>query len=710
MRAFVLTHKRLVAAMLAASTLMGVLAAIINVGSPQARQISAASTQVLIDTPAPGLVERRVLPQFYDSLVKRAELMGRVMASPPVLERAAKRLGVPADQIGAVSRDTGNIPHALSEPDSEERASEILLSKFPYRLEMQARPGSPIVGVYAQAPTPAAARGLADAVAAALGDQLNALADEQQFPRDRVPTIHQLGPARGGVVNSKAPYAMIVLTFGVAFGITFAVLAAAVALRRRRLLARAGRAEAPTWAPAADDWPRTTRLMPWTLAIFLAVLWLVPFYEIQLAISLPIDMKFDRLVLPLVGLAWLFALLAGGTLAPRFRFTWIHGAVGVFVAVAFISVVLDARYLNQSLELDQSLKRLPLLITYVSLFLFASTAVRRSEVHAFMKYTLVLAVVCALGIVWEYRMKVNLFFVLSDAVLPGPFKVAAVDASGVDEIGRRVVRGPAGVPLEAVAMLAMALPVALVSAMHAQAWRTRLLYGIAACVLLAAAIATYRKSALLAPLSVVATLAYFRRRELLKLAPLGFVLLVVIHVLSPGALGSTAMQLDANRLGVATVSDRAVDYDAVRPDVWSHLIFGRGWGTYNHIDYRILDSEILQRVIEMGVIGLLSYVGMGVAVVLSTRRIIAARDPEAAPLALMGAAAAVAFLVASALFDVLSFPHATYIFLYMAGLSAVVVASGERRPAEEPPMRRDGHGGRMRSPAPTRGRRPGRVH
>ena len=84
-------------------------------------------------------------------------------------------------------------------------------------------------------------------------------------------------------------------------------------------------------------------------------------------------------------------------------------------------------------------------------------------------------------------------------------------------------------------------------------------------------------------------------------------LVVVIHVLSPGALGSTTSQLDANRLGVATVSDRAVDYDAVRPELWTHFVLGRGWGSYNHVDYRILDSEILQRVIEMGVLGLISY-------------------------------------------------------------------------------------------------------
>ena len=76
-------------------------------------------------------------------------------------------------------------------------------------------------------------------------------------------------------------------------------------------------------------------------------------------------------------------------------------------------------------------------------------------------------------------------------------------------------------------MLSMALPIALVGLCN-PSWRGRILYGLAACALLAATFATFRKSALLAPVAVILTLAYFRRQELLKLAPLGLVL-VVFH-------------------------------------------------------------------------------------------------------------------------------------------------------------------------------------
>jgi len=73
---------------------------------------------------------------------------------------------------------------------------------------------------------------------------------------------------------------------------------------------------------------------------------------------------------------------------------------------------------------------------------------------------------------------------------------------------------------------------------------------------------------------------------------------------------------------------------------------------------------------------------MAVAVVLSARATIAARDPRWSPHALVGAAAAVSFLVVSMLFDVLSFPHPTYVFMLMAGLVTVIVA--KQPPAPEP--------------------------
>ena len=318
--------------------------------------------------------------------------------------------------------------------------------------------------------------------------------------------------------------------------------------------------------------------MPWLTALLMAVVFLMPFNDIMLDVSLPIDLYFDRLILPVIIGVWAIALAAGGFHAPRLRLTWIHAAIGAYVGIAGLSVVLGARDIQHAQEWDLAVKKLALLASYVSLFVIVSSSIRRTEVRAFMTYTLILGSLCALGVIIEYRFAFNIFYRLSDAALPGVFSIGSVDSVGVDEIGRRDVRGPAQASLEAVAMMAMVLPIAL-SRLIQSAGRERIRYAVMTAILLAGIVATFRKSAFLAPISVCLTIAYFRRGELIKLAPLGVVLVLVIQLLSPGALSGVAGQLEAGRLGVNTVSDRTADYDAIRPDVWTHPFVGRGYGS-----------------------------------------------------------------------------------------------------------------------------------
>ena len=603
----------------------------------------------------------------------------------------------------------------MAEPDSERRASEIQGSRSRYRLEVQGRPYPPVVGaptpvfdVYTQAPSAGQAECLANAVVVGLRGYLLTLAAEGGDEANQI-RLHQIGAARGVVVNQRAPLEIAGLTLLCVFALSCALLLGLVHLRDRRSAANTAAGTEPLppsngaphgerrssgWlnlprsrlgarrprTPVDDHWPRTRRALPWTLAGFIALIWLVPFNSLALNVSLPIDLSLDRIMLPIVAISWALALIAHSTVAPRLRLTWIHAALGVFLIIALLSVVLDARYLNETLELDLSLKKLPLLLSFVSLFVITASAVRREEVPAFLSYTLLLAVVCALGMIYEYRSEQNLFWNLSDSVFRGPFTLGGqlAPADAVDSIGRRIVRGPGEAPLEAVAMLTLALPIALVRLIDAGSWRTRIMYALAACLLVAAVFATYRKSALVAPAAMVLTLVYFRRSALLKLAPLGLVVLVIAMVLSPGALSSIANQFTrSDREAVGTVSDRTSDYDAIRPDVWSHMAMGRGYGSYNHESYRILDSEILLRTIETGVLGLAAFLLIPLVVLASARRLIASRDPTAASVGLVGAAIAVTFFVCALMFDTLSFPHVPYVFLYMTGLVAALII--ERR-------------------------------
>jgi hypothetical protein len=697
-------------------TLAAITAAVLSVNTVtlvapgiHARQldVAGASTLVVVDRPRPLVSDQLATGGDYRTLQKRAVLLGSLMTSPPAMRHVARRAGIEQSRIAAVTRVTANVQSVLTEPGSERRTSDIRDSNLPYHLEVQPHPSLPGLNVYTQAPTVAEAQRLADSAVPGLLDYKRELAaHEREAPREML-QVKQVGPSRGAIINGANRIMIAALTFLFAFAMAATLLAVVTRMRRYGAVSTANRTPAagrdeercqarPSMvgrrrsavsaasrraASTAGDWPRTTRVLPWMIAVMMAVVWLVPFNVIQLSVSLPIDLKFDRLILPFIIGTWMLALAAGGPYAPRIRMTWIHIGVLTMIAFACLSLVIDARYLNQTLEFDTSVKKLTLLASYVSLFFVVASVVRRTEVQAFMSYTLALAVLCAIGTIWEYRFQYNVFYALSDQLLPGIFRVGTAESAAIDAIGRRVVRGPAELPLEAVAMLAIGLPVALVQLVGSLKTRKRLMYGLAAALMLAAAIATYRKSALIAPLSGILALAYFRRRELLRLAPLGVVVAVMIPILSPGALQSVAAQLSSNRLDVATVSDRSSDYDAVRPDVWTHLAFGRGYGSYEHTSYRILDMELLRQLIEVGVLGLAAYLFMIGAIVGVARTPIRARGPTDAPVALAAAAAAVSFLVASTLFDVMSFPHSPYLVLFMAALLAAVVTARDDQQA-----------------------------
>lgn len=688
-------------------------------------QVATAATHVLLDAQTSVITDQDPRATNYASLVSRATLYGDLIATPTVRELIGNRIGVPPDQISAVTRLTAGIQREMREPDFEQRANQLLVAKRPYKLDILADPGSPVLSIYAQAPTGPAAMALANAAVASLKDYLKTRAAAHRADPAQQVVVQQLGSARGAVVNGKSVPEIVVLTFLVAFGTSLALLLGGASVRRGWVAAGAPGPATPVPAPAqgaheparphrtasvsaepslsrvrrrtmrsrretvrslvntGGDWPRTTRVMPWMIAGFMVVLWLVPFNVIQLTASLPFDVKFDRMVLPFLFATWILSLAAGGPASPRVRVTLIHVGIATFIAAICLSIVVNAYDLNQSLELDMPIKKVTLLFSYGLFFLIVASSVRRTEVPAFLKYTLGLSILMAIGTIWEYRFHYNVFYDLSGKILPGFFQVGSVDSTEVDDIGRLMIRGPAEHPLETVGMLTMAFPIALVGIIHSKERRARILYGLAACILLAAAISTYRKSALLAPLSVVVTIAFFRRRELLRLAPLGAVSMVVIHALSPGALGSILFQLHPNALGVSTVSDRTADYDAIRPDVWSHLFFGRGYSSYDHVTYRVLDSEILSRLVDSGVIGLGSLVFMLMCIVAAARPLIRSRHATWAPPALAVAGAAIAFLVLAFLFDASSFPHTPYILMSLAGLLAVMVSqpTEESRPA-----------------------------
>jgi hypothetical protein len=421
------------------------------------------------------------------------------------------------------------------------------------------------------------------------------------------------------------------------------------------------------------------------IAFFLALVWLVPVDAISMTVSLPFDLHLDRIVLPFIVLGWLLALSSGGAGAPRLRITKVHVAIGIYLLICFLSVVVNARALNHALALKDAIKQLLLLASWVGLFVVAASVIRRSEVRAFLKYILVLSVICGIGVIVEYRLKYNAFYGFSGSIFSGIFVMHAPALGGVDELGRVVVLGPTAVGLEVAAMLAMALPIALIGLMQASRRRDQFLYGLAACIVLAGGLATYKKTAFVAPAIIFVAIGLFWPRRLGRLVPIVVILIGASHFLAPGAIGSVLEQFTGGRLSsVGTTVHRLDGYDAVRPIIWSHPIFGEGVGGYNSLLNRILDNQMLDNAIQTGVLGELGYVGMILAVIGTAVPVLRRRTSEWSTAALAVICAAVCFLTVSFLFDSMAYTHVPYIFLTFAALLVAVVSD----PAGDGPVAR----------------------
>ena len=175
---------------------------------------------------------------------------------------------------------------------------------------------------------------------------------------------------------------------------------------------------------AAGDWPRTGRALPWLLAVFLCVVWLVPFAAIKLPIPLPIDPQPDRFLLLGLVVAALASVLAGRRYAPSTPAAGISLALLAFASVGLLSLALNAPTLASLGELDQGSKQVTVLVSAGALFFVAATVIRPSELRNFAALIVVLASVAAIGTIYEYRTGYNVFYDLAHKLFSG---LASVD-------------------------------------------------------------------------------------------------------------------------------------------------------------------------------------------------------------------------------------------------------------------------------------------
>ena len=437
-----------------------------------------------------------------------------------------------------------------------------------------------------------------------------------------------------------------------------------------------------------DVWPNTSRLLPWMLAGFIAMLWLIPFDVATVGSGGPVDLSVDRIVLLAIGLVWLATLATKERRNLSFRSSPLNIAVLLFILVALASVILNASTLARLSELDLAIKQVALLLSYGAFYFLITSIVKPTEVPNFLLLMLALACVTAFGTLIEYRMDFNAFYAWSDKLLPSPFEIAAEPPN--EKYGRRSITGPTAHGIAVATILAMMLPFAITGVMRNPKGRRRIAYSLAAGLLLLGTVSTFRKTGLVVPAAALVALIVMCPRQMVRLLPLGVVLVLAMQLAAPGALVGIKAQLV--RTENESTAGRTSDYDAVQADIRAKPVLGRGHGTYDYRKYRVLDNEYLHRFIETGYLGVLAFIGLFVTLIVVALRTLRRTGSERGSPLYAIAAAAVAFGVGGAIFDELGFPQAPYLLFLIAGLAVCRITR-----ADEPTPAEASHG--MPSPA-----------
>lgn len=454
----------------------------------------------------------------------------------------------------------------------------------------------------------------------------------------------------------------------------------------------------PGTGNSLDHWPHTTRPLPWLLAGFLGMIFLVPFDSTVFKVHLPANATIDRVFLVAMVAIFVASRSMSRRTGVRRRLTPVEVAVLTFGGIALLSIVLNIDRIYQQNQVGSVEKGFSQLIAYGAFFFVVIATVRPEEMPAFSRLILALTCLTALGTFYESRTGVNLFYMWS-AKLLHPVATVAHSATDIHSTaGTRTVVGPTKHGLALASMLTIGLPFAVLPLLDARRMKVRVWYLLLTGLILAADLSTSRKTAIFAPLAAFVVLIVYKR-QLLRWTPLALIVLIpVIHFAAPGALGGVKQIIPSSSNGDYT-DGRAGDYAAVAPDILNNVIVGRGYATMdvtNRRSYRILDNQYLGVLFELGVVGLVAYLAI-VFTALMTARGVIKRGGVRAPPALAAAAGCAAFGVVSATYDAGAFPQAVYSFLFVAGLIAVAAS---KRAESRPPQ-----SGARHPSVPTRGTR-----
>jgi O-antigen ligase len=332
------------------------------------------------------------------------------------------------------------------------------------------------------------------------------------------------------------------------------------------------------------------------------------------------------------------------------------------VAVSYAGAMFRGLPTGESSPADTGLVRA---VVWVGLVLLVSDGIPNLDRLLVLVRRLVLAaaLLALLGLL-QFVTKQSLIDWFS---LPG--LSASDDASLQTRSGFARAPGTASHPLEYGFVLSTILPIALSLALWdtVRAPITRWLS--VGLIALAAALAVSRSTLLGMAVGLALLLPTWSRR--IQLAAVGSVALLVVgvYVAVPGMVGTIRGLFEGIGGSDSSASSRIGSYDLVAQFVAQNPVIGRGVGTFLP-QYRILDNQVLQSAIEIGLLGVAALFALSITALVVTRF---PRGGRSSGIELrvghgLGAACAVGGVLL-ATFDVFSFAMATGVFFLVLGMA-----------------------------------------
>ena len=419
------------------------------------------------------------------------------------------------------------------------------------------------------------------------------------------------------------------------------------------------------------------------LAAMILVILLIPIRRYELPGSLPFKLEPYRLLLALLAVGWLCSLLADGR--TRLRSSFLDLPIVLVPLVALLSICVNTSRLGNPLVSEQVWKTVMFLFSFVA-FYFILTSVLRGidDVDYLLKVLVGGGAIVAVFAVVEARTQMNVFNHLQ-GVIPG-LTFVGTDAGDLAREGKTRVLASSQHPIALSAAFIMLMPIALYLGQTTR----RKVWWAAGGVLLMAALATLSRTGVMMLLVVLLVFTWLRPATVKRLLPLALPLVVAIHFVLPGTIGSFKELffpqggLIAEQAQGRVGSSRGASFGPGLEIVNAQPVLGQGYATRitdaEDANAFIVDDEWLGTAMETGLVGVALWAWIFLRSIRRFGRGARADRGPAGLLLVALAAAVAAFAVGMATYDAFSFIQVTFLLFTLLALGSVAVRSLENAP------------------------------